>query len=59
MLLQMTLFHSFKKKNFLAMPRVACGILALLKESEKVAQLCPALCYPVDLEYSRPEYWSG
>ena len=28
----------------------------------KVAQLCPALCDPMDtqsMEFSRPEYWSG
>ena len=28
----------------------------------KVAQLCPTLCDPVDIqsmEFSRPEYWSG
>ena len=28
----------------------------------KVAQLCPTLCNPMDIQsmkFSRPEYWSG
>ena len=28
----------------------------------KIAQLCPALCNPMEyksMEFSRPEYWSG
>ena len=33
-----------------------------MKVKVKVAQLCPALCDPMDtqfMEFSRPEYWSG
>ena len=25
----------------------------------KVTQSCPTLCDPMDMEFSRPEYWSG
>ena len=29
------------------------------KQKVKVAQLCLCLCNPMDMEFSRPKYWSG